>query len=162
MSFQKFANTLYVKTFDTAEICRMGTFVLASNMELKYLRVLFLMYGVAGRGGSERIRIKIYSDVEHTSVLYTSEWSDITLANISGLAGSHSWLGWIRTTFARENLNKNISYYVSCEIENYTRNGDTFYCGLSYDFPHPIYDNSQNSFRYHPLALQVLGYVDRT
>ncbi len=162
MSYQKFPATQYFKVFDTAEEVKMGSFTLASHLELKYIRVLFGMFGVASRAGSERIRTKIYSDTEHSKILYTSDWSSVTLANVSTLADSHSWTGWIRSEFSRYNLNKNITYYLSCQIDNYTRNADTYYCGLSHDFPHPIYDNSQNSFRYHPLAMQLFGYQERT
>lgn len=162
MSFLNFANIQYFKTFDSAEEVRMGTFQVDNNCELKYIRVLFLMYAVASRGGTERIRTKVYSDIEHTTVLYTSDWVSVNLTNISNLADSHSWLGWLRTDFSKQNMNKNIPYYLSCQIDNYTRNADAFYCGLSYDFPHPIYDNGETSFRYHPLAACIFGYHART
>ncbi len=161
MSVSQIAQQLVVKTFNTGEIIQMGSAQLANNLELLYVRAYFFMKGVSSRGGSERIRIIIYGDSGYTSALYTSAWADVTLANISNLADSVAWIGWIRTTFTRQNLNKNIIYYIGCEIGNYTRNADTFYCGLFYDFPYQIYGSTNTVFYTHNLGFQFFGYQDR-
>jgi len=158
MSFLNFANELYVKTFDSTEAPRMGSFSLATSGELQYIRTVLFINGVSSLGGSEQVRIKLYGDSDHANLLYTSAWSSIS--DITDI-GSTNWIGYFRLDFSKENLNANITYYVSIETQNYTRNADTFYLGVPYDFPFPIYDNSQDLFVDHPLAMQIFTWQDR-
>lgn len=153
MSFYDFAKQLYCKTLDDGEIARMGSFSLLVSNELKYMRVLLFINGDIA--GTERLRLKIFSDPLHTSLMYTSEWS--SLSDISNI-GTY-WLGWLRITFNRESLNKNLTYYLSAEVDGYTRVGGSFYIGLMFDFPWPIYDNNEDIFYDHPLAMQLFGYL---
>ena len=155
MSFEQFADLQYVKTIDISEEPRMGSFNVVNDLELQYIRVLLFISG--STVGNERIRLKIYGDMGSNNILYTSNWSNIN--DISGL--STYWLGYIRVDFNRENINKDTDYYVRAELDNYTRNGDTFFIGLCHDFPFPIYDNGQDLFYEHPLAMQIFGYQDR-
>jgi hypothetical protein len=151
MAFNEFADTLYCKTFDTDEIVRMGSFQVAESLELQYIRLLIYINGTIA--GTERIRLRVYSDSGFSNVLYTSDYS--SMSSITGL--STRFLGWVRFSFDREHINKNITYYLTAEIDNYTF-AEPFYIGAMYDFPHPIYDNSENLFYDHPIAFQLFGY----
>lgn len=161
MGFLDFAETQYIKTIDTGEQPRMGTFKVTQNSELKYMRVKPYIQGTLV--GTEKIRLKIYSDTTFTSLLYTSSWSNLyEVVDENGDVATGDWLGIIRIDFNRENLNKNITYYVVAELTGYTRNADTFYIGLSYDFPFPIYDNGQSLYYNHPIAFEIFTYIERT
>ena len=161
MSFTDFAETQYIKSIDTSETPRMGSFKVATSGELKYMRVKLYVNGTLG--GSEQIRLNICGDAACTSALITSDWSDISdIVDEDGVATTGNWLGWVRIDFSRENINKNITYYVSAEFNNYTRNAETFWLGLSYDFPYSIYDNSESLFYNHPLAMEIFTYIERT
>jgi hypothetical protein len=149
MSIYDFAKQQYFKTFNTGEINTMGAFKVSENGELKYIRSLFYIHGVLT--GTEKIRLKICTDSNYSNVLYTSGWSTLLQSN---------YYGWIRFDFARENLNKTCTYYVYAEIADYTRNADSFYICQAYDYPWPVYDNSEGSFYNHPLAMQIFCYVD--
>lgn len=161
MSFYDFSAEQYVKTIDTSETIRMGSFQVATSLELAHIRILLFIHGVTSLGGSEQVRLKIYTDqyYESSTLLYTSSWA--TVSDITNL-GVADWIGWITIDFDRENLNKNQAYYVLAEFQNYTRNSETFYFGLSHDFPWPIYDNSENLFYDHPLAMAIFGYKERS
>lgn len=150
MSLKDFAKVQYVKTIDTSEVIKIGSFKDISNGELAHIRLLFYIKGLLS--GTEKFRTKVYSDAGFTQLLYTSSWSDFSTASVG------NWLGWIRSDFARENINKNLTYYVSCELTGYTRNADTFYIGVARDWPWPIYDNSENLFYNHPYAMQLFTY----
>ncbi len=158
MAFKDFADTQYVKTIDTGEAPEMGTFQPAKNAELAHVRVLIYIQDVTALGGSEQIQCKIYSDPNFAALQYTS-----SLTSLSGITniGTTNWLGFIRIDFNRENLNKNITYYPRVNLTNYTRSANAFFIGLSRDYPFPIYDNSQNFFYRHPLAMQWFWFIDR-
>lgn len=156
MAFQDFSETLYIKTMDTGEEIRVGSFATANNMELKYIRLTLYIDGATPT--NEQIRMKIYSDSGFSSLLYTSDWS--TLSDITGV--SSRWLGWVRVDFNRENINKNKTYYATIESQNYTRILGTYDIGFAYDFPYPLYDNSENLFYNHPIQTQIFGYINRS
>lgn len=155
MAFKDFASTQYCKTIDTGELVRLGSFQETTNGFLAHIRAMLVIRGVTNLAGTEKIRLKIFSDVGFSSLLYTSEWSN--LSDITGL-GSADWIGWIRCDFNKHPINKNLVYYVAAELTGYTRNADIFWCGLNYDFPFPVYDNSENLFYDHPLAMQIFSY----
>ena len=160
MGFLDFADTQYIKTIDTSETPNMGSFSVTDNGELKYMRVKLFVNGTLG--GTEQIRLKIYSDAALTSVLYTSDWSEISnITDENGVIATGDWFGWIRMDFNRESINKNLTYYVEAEFNNYTRNLDTYYLGLAHDFPFPVFDNGQSLFYNHPLAFEIFTYIER-
>jgi hypothetical protein len=139
MSFNQFPARLDVRVLDTDETAKVGSFQTATDIELKYIRVKLYIQGTLG--GTERMRAKVYGDADRTALLYTSAWSD--LSDITGLSGT--WLGWLRLDFSAEHLNKNIEYFLSIEIDNYTRNGDTFYVALGIDNIQKIYAGRFNN-----------------
>lgn len=161
MAYKDFSETIYIKTVDTSENVKVGGLKLDTSGELGHIRVLMYIAGILA--GSEQIRINICSDAACTKTIYTSDWSDIAdITDENGATTTGNWLGWIRTDFNKENLNSAITYYAQVELQNYTRNADTFYIGLAYDFPLPIYDNSEDFFLDHPIAMQIFTWTVRS
>ena len=136
MAVLQFSERQYCKTFNTDETIYMGGIKPAVSGELFYIRVRLYIDKSADLGGSERLRLNVCSDKDVSKVMYTSSWTNFS--DISNNTGTN-WWGWLRITFNYEILNKNIWYYLSAEINNYTRNGDTHFCGLCRDFDNPVY-----------------------
>jgi hypothetical protein len=150
MSFLQFSETQYIKTFDTGEIIRMGSFTdTIKDGEFGHIRVLLYVNGTLA--GTEKIRINVYSDYGFQNKIFSSDWSDVPY---------NDWIGYIRCDFDRQNINKNNTYYLGAELDGYSRSG-TNYIGLSYDFPYPIYDNSEDIFYDHSIAFQLFMYVEQ-
>ena len=151
MAFKNFSEYLYIKTFDNDERARFGSFQTQDNMELGHIRTVAYINGTLA--GTEKMRLKVYSDLGFNNLMFISDWS-----NFSDLEKIKDYLFYLRFDFDRQNINKNNKYHVACEIANYNRNGDIFYIGIAHDFPHPVYDNSENLFYNHPLVMQIFGY----
>jgi hypothetical protein len=148
MSILDFPEKRAIRYFENNEEAKMGSFKLANNCELKYICVLLLMIG---NYTTEKIRTKIYSSSDYNagSLLYTSSWRDLIDAAIS------NYYVWLRTDFANQNINKEHTYYLACEISNYTRNAYNKYAALVYDAPEPIYGTDANSYQNNPLSFKV-------
>jgi hypothetical protein len=133
----------------TNEEVKMGSFKTADNGEVRHIAVLFLM---RGSYTTEKVRTKIYSDSSYASgsLLYTSSWVDIINAATS------NYFFWLRTDFALQNISKQLTYYLSCEINNYTRNGYTKFVSLVYDCPVGIYGTDTSRFQNNPLAFKLI------
>ncbi len=144
--------TAWVKTIDTGETVQCGSITLPTSTELTYLRVLLFIYGTIG--GTEQMRVKIYSDSAYSKVLYTGSW--VSLSDISNL--SQYWWGWIALPVNRGHLKASATYYVGVESQNYTRSGDTYYLSLSLDGP--VKEISSNP--YFAVKMQVYGYREIT
>jgi len=158
MSLYNFSNVQYVKSIDTGELIRCGSFKVSQNAELAYVRPLIYVQGILG--GNERLRARFYSDENHSAskLLFTSKWTPKL-----STAFSEWWLGFIAIEFGGENLNPNIPYYVEIELDGYTRNGEVFYIGVCRDFPYPIYKITPTPQRFyqHPQALQIFNRIER-
>ena len=154
MAFLNFPETLYVKTIDTSEEIKLGSIKVTSELELAHIRVF--MYIAGTLGGTEQIRVHLCSDADCSKKIITSDWSDLSDLSVSG-----DFLGWIRTDFSREGLNPNITYYCALELNNYTRNGDTFYTSGVFDFPAPVYlPTGSNVLLDHNIGMQIFGYSE--
>lgn len=160
MAFKDFSDIKYIKTVDTSETINMGSFSTDANLELGHIRALIYIQGTLG--GSEQIRLSIYPTEDSTNATYTSSWSNVgDVLDENGEAVTGNWLGLIRCDFDRENINNNLTYYLKAELQNYTRNSQTFYIGFAYDYPNIIYDNSEDELQDHPLAFEIYGYAER-
>jgi hypothetical protein len=155
MAFKDFSDTQYIKTVDTGEEIRIGSFFPPKNLELAYMRATIFISGAVPT--NEEMRINVYSDDAYSSKLFSSEWSK--LSDIEGVTSY--WIGWLRVTLDRQPLNKFIKYYHTIEFRNYTRT-PTYFLGAAYDFPFPIYDNGETYFYNHSLQFQLFGYVKRS
>lgn len=161
MAFLDFPDQQYVKTADTSETIGMGGFKASAKMELFYIRAAVYINGVSSLGGSETMQMTIYADNEGTKQLFQS--SSINVSDIDGI-GSTNWIGLVRFTFARQQINPNITYYPRISLSNYTRSGDTFYIGFPYDYFAPVYSTlasgDTNRVTDHSLAMQIFGYME--
>lgn len=154
MAFLNFPETLYVKTIDTSEIIRLGSLSPNEILELAHIRVFLYIAGTMN--GTEQIRLNICSDSDCTKTIFSSSWSALT-----GLPVGGNFLGWVRTDFAREGLNPNITYHIGLELTGYTRNADTFYISGVFDFPAPVYiATGGNVLLDHNIGMQVFGYKE--
>lgn len=156
MSTKNFSKVNFIKSIDTGEEVRCGGFKLKNHGELDHIRPLIYIQGLLS--GTERLRAKLYEDSNHTKLLATSQWT-IPLVN----ATLGNWRGLIRIDFNKENINKNITYYIGLELTGYTRNGESFYIGVARDWPYPIYKITPTPqwFYQHPLAVEIFNGVWR-
>lgn len=161
MAFKDFASVQYVKTVDTSESPRMGSFSLASSGELGHIRTVLYINGTMS--GTEQFRIRVCGDSACSSALATSDWMDLAdITDENGNIATGDWVGFVTADFNRENLNKDITYYTAIDFNNYTRNTETFYIGVCHDFPYPIADNSEDLFYNHPLVMAIFTHTERT
>lgn len=135
MAYGQFAKIKVVNVFDSDEDILLGSFKPAHNSELKHIRSEILIHG--NLSSSERFRIKIGLTDDSTAAYATSDW--VLASAFDDSSASKDWIGWVRFDFNRENINKNETYNVWLEIDNYTRNADTFYAGVIFDYPFPTY-----------------------
>lgn len=164
MALAQWPNTGYLKFFDTDERIRLGSYTPNVNEQFKrnandelggiYVYPLIKMT----LAGTEKIKCHIYGDSSYSSAIYSSSWSVLS-TNISNITSS--WHGWVLCEFASGNLNKNITYYIGCEISGYTRVSYTSYIGLKYDYPNPVIPNSSTDFTTYPVAFKVFSYKAR-
>lgn len=134
----------------------LGGFSIDSEIELEHISVMLYKHGGSVTG--ERIRVRVTSDIEGTRTILTSAWSN--LADASNINDGDYWLGWIRTDFNRAGFAKNLTRYLVVDIDNYTRDGDNFFIGLSRDYPFPIYSSGAASFEQAAFAATIFGYEE--
>jgi len=161
MAYGQFPETLLVKSIDTSETVELGQFQPTANGEIAHIRAHMFKHGTIG--GSESVTISIHTSSDLTTAYATSDAVTFaTIQNSSNLNTTGDWIGWFRFDFNRENLNKNQTYYVSCTLTNYTRNSDTYYAGLVYDFPYPTYDpaSSITNYTLAPLGMKWFAYQE--
>lgn len=162
MAFLQFHEYQVVKTIDTGETVECGQLTPSKNGEIKYIRLMLFKHGTLTPSNlSMTCRLHTSSDL--TAVYAASDAVTLaTVENSSNLNTSGDWLSWVRFDFGRQNLNKNLSYYVSVTTSNYTRNGDTFYLGITFGYPFPTYDPSSNiaNFLDAPLSMQWFAYQE--
>lgn len=156
MAFSPFSRKQFIKELDTGEAPKLGKFKDTRNQELSSIRIDIYIQGVTSLAGNEQIRLKIFADPDHNVLLYTSDWAN--LSDIEGIGSiTQNYRGQIRIDFNKENINKNIFYYVGAETNNYTRNGETFWIGLAHDFPFPRYATGASNFFQTNLAIELFG-----
>lgn len=158
MAFRHFSEYQYIKVMDTSELIKLGGFKLSSSNEISAIRVLTFINGTLG--GSEQLRINIYSDVGHSKKIFHSNWTSLngTISDENGTIITGNWFGLLRFDFNRENINKNIFYYASVESQSYNRNGDTFYLGFAHDYPYSRYSQGANAAYEANIAFEIFGY----
>jgi len=157
MAFKDFASDQYIRTFDTDEKIRLGSFQTQKDGELGNIRVLVYIQGTLV--GTEQIRIVVYPSEAQEAAYATSDWMDLSdIVDENGTTTTGNWIGMVRCDFARENINKNNTYYLQCEIRNYTVNYPTLEIGLSHDFPSPRYATGETLFQNTNLAFEIFTY----
>lgn len=125
MAYTQFPDVLQIKTLDTSEEYNFANFSTANYyQELANAYIHVYVHGT--EGGSEEIRVKIYSDSGLSSVIDTSNWAPLSLREAIGTYD----LNTIRIDFNSKMLAPATTYYATVELQNYTRSGDTFYIGI--------------------------------
>lgn len=135
MAYKQFFEGKQVLAFDSNETNELGQFQPRNNGELGHIMCDLFVHGTPG--GTERMRVHIASVDDVDNPYASSDWVDV--ADFDDSDGSNDWLGWVRFDFNRENIDNDLTYYIWLEADNYTRNGDTFYLGVCWDFPSPTY-----------------------
>ena len=156
MAILQFPSILIVKKLDTSELVELGQFKAVKHGELKYIRTRFFVHG--NISGNERVRLKVHLTNDFTVAYATSDWVNVSSFDTSD--GSHDMLSWARFDFNRQPFNKNQSYYFSIESGNYTRNANTFYLSITYDYPASTYTDDLD-YSQVPLSMQVFTYQDK-
>ena len=131
--------TEYWKVFETAEVVLAGGATFIETAELAQVIVTMYKHGVAA--GTETMRVKLYHDAALTKLYATGEWTDL----IGGHAGATYWRGRIPLNFAVGSypfVQPGQEYFVAIETASYTRNGETFFVSLGFDWPLTINDNA--------------------
>jgi hypothetical protein len=152
MAFADFADKQYIKTIETGETIRLGSFSTTSAIELRHIRLTMFVQG--GWTGAEQGYIEVYHNTKYLSTDYVSDLMEINTISVGAY-----WIGWVRFDFDRFPLNPNTTYYPVFKMNNYVGSPSQF-VGLCADFPFPIYDNGETLFYNHPLQLQVFGYSE--
>ena len=144
MSFTDFGDYQRIKQMDTDEEAAVGdAIIFGSNQEISKVRTKFYKHGT-GLGGSDRLQLKIYTDIERTKLLYSSDLFEVAHIDNPSILVTEFWLGMITFTFSPAvSVNQNHAYYASIAVSNYTRNGEDFYFGFGFDGPKTV--NTVNS-----------------
>lgn len=154
MATERFPAVQYFKVFEDDEEFLCGG--ISGQLNQQLAQIVFVLYKHGAHTGTERMRSKIYHDSALTKLYATSDWFD--LADIDTNPGDGEvldtyWRGRVAMTFASKPwLDSQSTYFVSMEIDNYTRNADTFYMAIMYDWPFPVNDN-QNA-----ISMEIYGY----
>lgn len=148
MAVKEFPSELYVKSLDTSEESEMGKFNITNTTEIRALNVSVYINGTLS--GTEQMRVNIYNT--NDTLLMSSAWMD--LSNITNI--SEYWLGRFQFDFTRKYLEANSDYVFKMEVQNYTRNADTFYLGYVLDWP--ITTNTQLSTPPLGADVEIIGY----
>lgn len=137
MAFEPFPRDQYVRVADTDTPFNGGGITVPEIIDLQYLRIRIYIKGTLG--GSEQIRIKLYDDPAHSGgPIATSAWADIAEIDTVG-----NWIGDIYIEFDPPiPLNPDLEYFTRVELQNYTRNGDTFYIGCCLDADDLLYEQT--------------------
>jgi hypothetical protein len=139
MAFQDFPETLYFKTVDTSEKVNLMNFTPGSDNQLKHGRVMLY---IAGAVTTEQVRLNVNPSETNGNPIFSSDWSD--LSDITTHTGT-DWIGWLRFDFSEKHLDSDVTYTMQLETNNYTRNGDTTYLAVAYDWPYPVNDQDNDN-----------------
>jgi hypothetical protein len=124
MPYTPFPEDLDIKTLDTSEAYNFANISCPAAQELAHMYVHIYVHGT--EGGTEQIRVKVYSDSGLSTLVDTSDWASLSDRDAIGTYD----LNYIRLDFNRKILAANTTYYCVLEAQNYTRNSDTFYIGI--------------------------------
>jgi hypothetical protein len=158
MSVEQFPNKQWVRILSTDETVLIGGFQFPNHCELVYGNLSVIKKGAMS--GTPRARLHFYSTVDMANIVYTSDWR--TLSDITGLGGSNSWLGWVRFDFDRQNINKNITYYVGVEMDSYTADltDETFWIGFALDGPVYTYESDIEYHKQGKIEFYTMQNID--
>lgn len=140
MGWLQFPSVMHFKTIDTSEKVDVASFTLATDNQIKYGRIMLYINGISVT--TEQIRLNVNPSETNANPIFSSDWAD--LADITTHTGDN-WIGWVRLDFNEEHLDSDVTYTIQLETNNYTRNADTAYLGISFDWPYYINDQADES-----------------
>jgi hypothetical protein len=132
VAFGQFAKRQVILVFDSTDDVNLGT--VASDTAIELEHILLELHVRGAPAGTERFRLKLYSNAELAGTPITSAW--LAFADIEDLAAD--MLFRVRFDFAGEVLSKDQTYYVYAEPDGYARDGDSFWVGARLDHPYPV------------------------
>lgn len=156
MSILNFPESQQVELFENNGSIVLGGYAIDTEIELQHVNVMLYKHG--GLVGTERVRVRVTSDLQGLRTIHASEWSDLSDSN--NINDGDHWLGWIRTDFARQGMAKDVTRYLVLDIDNYTRNGDTYYIAAVKDYPFPIYSTTATSYELAAYSVTIFGYEE--
>jgi hypothetical protein len=148
-TFYPYPSQLLVKVMDTGELVDCGGRTLEDATELKWVQLHLMRVGTPA--GSERVRMKVFTDSALSKLYATSDW--VSLAEATGSTGN--WKGAVRFDFGRQHLDAGTPWHFAVEATSYARSGDTFYLGFPLDWPYPIH--SQPAASLPGVAMVIMG-----
>lgn len=148
MSFLNFSEYLFVRISNESETVKIATHEIVTGGELGNMRVMVYLKGSV----SGNIQLKIYPKDNASVPICSSNIVDISTI------GS-DFLGFVRFDFQRENFPNGAQFDIFADVTSYTRSGEVSYLSLVFDFPCPVYDNSEASFIDHPIAIEDFFYI---
>lgn len=139
MSVSPIHRDIIVKTLNTGEKAHLGGFTYNDDTELARIKLKVFVHGTP-TGGSEQIRLGLYSRSDLGGLVANSAW-----ANVADFVGGQYWLDLVRFDFdPRQFLDSNSEYHLAIETQNYTRNGQTFYVSVVADWNDPVNTHSSD------------------
>lgn len=156
MSIQQIPRTKYIHEFDDGEEIAAAKFTSPQTGELEYIQALIYIHG-GPLAGSERMRIKIFSkpDYSASSLLYTSEWAnfdDIPFKDKIRIQQGDGFYGYFKVDFNQENIKASRAYWMSYEIDGYTRDGSNYFISYVIDCISPYYHDNSGTINNMPAA----------
>lgn len=146
MSVFNFPENQFVRIFNENEKVKIST-ISINSCEIGNVRMKVFL---KGNRSSEKLKL-IFCPKGITTSLFESD--EVNLSSIAP-----NFYGLVRFDFQRNNIAQG-EYDIYAEVLSYSRNGNTDYVSLVYDFPVAIYDNSEQNFDGHPIALEVFKYI---
>lgn len=137
MAWLQFPRDLFVRVLETNESASMGGYQMGSSTEIDQILVWLNVEGTPG--GSETMQVEVYGSLNTDVPLYTSDVVTMSDIDFDFDPDLGDWIGVVPFNFNRETLASGQTYYLSVKMDNYTRNGDTYYVGYVFDNPEPAY-----------------------
>lgn len=131
MSIKNFSENLFARISGESETVKIATHEILTGGEIGNMRMM--IYKQGNPGGT--IKIVCYHRGNVANPVCQSN-----TVSFSGI--TENFLGFLRFDFNRENIYQNSVLDIYAVISGYSRNGDTDYFSMIFDFPSPIYDNS--------------------
>lgn len=123
----------------------------ATDQQLVHVVMTLYKHGAAV--GTERFRLKIFTDEALTKIYATGSWLEI--ADISGV--TDYWRGRVRFDFdTRPWLETGSTYWIAMESDGYTRDGIARYISFCLDTPYPV--NTSSEVDRYPLEMALYSY----
>lgn len=143
MSFLNFSENQFALIWNLSESLNISSLEITNKIELEHIRAKIFKKG----SPSGKIKLQIFT----TRGNLICESSEVNFSDILS-----NFIGFIRFDFQRNNLQIG-NYIVKASISDYTRDGESNFFSMLYDFPVKIYPNSKKHFDEHSIAIEIFG-----